>query len=596
MATAIHRNNFAQFFSRLYDSRLFLLACYCSCIASAACFSWLLWDIEGTFNRFPDAYSVSYQTVYLASGAFGFFFLWHLFSALSSCLTHRPFKTALVDNAAPFVAVVISFLAAFPHRSYIAAEISRFHLVHSLITRAGAAAAETEIIFLAVALIPASFLALATNLHVLKNLRLDFGMIQILRCFIFLLLSGAACAGWAGWRERAFERRPGENNILFIISDALTPSHMSCYGYDKNTTPHIAQLAEEGLLFKNFIAASSWSLPSYTTIYTSRYFSYSLDPNGDGWRNPALNMAQIMADNGWYTKSLLTNPFAANAYQATGIQVDATMDFVYGSALLTDRAIGLLREHRTKRFFFHIQYMDPHGPYSPPEPYRSAFFDETEPCADSYDGEIAHLDYQISRLISELEQLELSDNTYVVITADHGEGIETCSGHIYSLENELINIPLIIWGPKMPRGKKIEQVAGHVDLLPTFVEWIGGKMDPRFQGKSLMPLIRDEEAEDRVIFSELYLPRTNPEYHYVSVRKGQWKLLTGDPKGDALYDVKTDPSEDISLVGQESEPLKLLKTEVERFRNGIERGPLSLQGGAFSKEEKDALKALGYVQ
>jgi hypothetical protein len=66
--------------------------------------------------------------------------------------------------------------------------------------------------------------------------------------------------------------RPGTPlNVVLIGVDTLRPDHMGCYGYDRNTMPNVDQLASEGVLFENVIAPSSWTLPSFATVFTSLY-------------------------------------------------------------------------------------------------------------------------------------------------------------------------------------------------------------------------------------------------------------------------------------------------------------------------------------
>ncbi|MEE9504195.1 MAG: sulfatase-like hydrolase/transferase, partial [Thermodesulfobacteriota bacterium] len=60
-------------------------------------------------------------------------------------------------------------------------------------------------------------------------------------------------------------------NIVLITIDALRADHLSCYGYNRTTSPNIDKIAEDGIIFKNAIAPSSWTAPSMASLFTSVY-------------------------------------------------------------------------------------------------------------------------------------------------------------------------------------------------------------------------------------------------------------------------------------------------------------------------------------
>jgi arylsulfatase A-like enzyme len=522
---------------------------------------------------------------------------WHLIAVIAAVLTARDLKSVLTKCALPFIPFLVIVVAADPAKATLGQTLLRIPQTSMLFSGTTSASARVDLLFLTMASAPTLLLFLATALDMVNKstLRPVRSLVRPLTV-VSLMLLVAAFTGWRHWRDAAFLRGEADSNILFIICDAMRPDHLGCYGYHRNTTPFLDELAKEGVVFTNFIAASSWSLPSYSAMYASRYPSYYNDSVvRRSRRENTLNTASMMAEQWYYTKSFLTNPYAAKPY-GTSTNLAATLDFSGGGRTLTNLAAGLLARHADKRLFVHVQYMDPHEPYVPPKPYDRLF---VGPDA-LYDGEIAHLDFQISRLIGQLKELGIYENTYIVLTADHGQGLEgSRAGHGYSLGGELLRVPLIVRGPDIPRGKRIDEPASHVDLLPTFLEWVRGKPDVRCQGKSLMAIINGGESESRVVFSELYYPhdgRTPPEHHFISVQKGAWKLITGGPEGDVLFNVREDPSESINLAAEEQQVFASLKAEIDRFVSDMPEERATFAQFTYTRNELEALKHLGYLQ
>ena len=106
---------------------------------------------------------------------------------------------------------------------------------------------------------------------------------------------------------------------------------------------------------------------------------------------------------------------------------------------------------------------------------------------------MAAVDAEIRTLFDELEQLGFLDNALIVITADHGEefGEHGRMGHGFTLFNGVMRIPLIIVAPGFPAGRVVEENVSLVDVAPTLLELLGLPAPPTFEGRSLVPLMRN---------------------------------------------------------------------------------------------------------
>jgi choline-sulfatase len=157
---------------------------------------------------------------------------------------------------------------------------------------------------------------------------------------------------------------------------------------------------------------------------------------------------------------------------------------------------------------------------------------------------VAHLDHQIGRLLQTLDALGLTSDTRIVYTSDHGDlaGQNGLLGKFCLYEGS-IGVPLIMAGPGIPAGRRVQQIASHVDLFPTILEAMGVPLeaeDSDLPGRSLWPALQGEEA-NVIGFAE---------YHAVGSKAGSfmlrdhdWKLIHHVGMPAQLFDLDADPDE-----------------------------------------------------
>lgn len=171
----------------------------------------------------------------------------------------------------------------------------------------------------------------------------------------------------------------------------------------------------------------------------------------------------------------------------------------------------------------------------------------------TYYGMISCMDDQVGQLLDELDRLGISNNTYVIYTSDHGDG---CGEHgLFSKLTPYDNsagVPLIISGPGIPKGKRIDDLVSLIDIFPTVLEMthipFTGKLRTARPGASLLPLIRGEEHKrlDH-IFCEHH-GNFFPESWYMLVR-GDFKYVHHMNDLPQLFNLEKDPCECTDLTG-----------------------------------------------
>jgi choline-sulfatase len=157
---------------------------------------------------------------------------------------------------------------------------------------------------------------------------------------------------------------------------------------------------------------------------------------------------------------------------------------------------------------------------------------------------VAHLDHEIGRLLHTLEALSLTDDTRIVYTSDHGDlaGQHGLLGKFCLYEGS-IGVPLIMAGPGIPAGRRVKQVASHVDLFPTILEGLGCTLeaeDADVPGRSLWPAIQGEER-DVIGFAEYHA--VGSKVGSFMLRHGNWKLIYHVGMPTQLFDLEADPDE-----------------------------------------------------
>ncbi len=169
--------------------------------------------------------------------------------------------------------------------------------------------------------------------------------------------------------------------------------------------------------------------------------------------------------------------------------------------------------------------------------------------AAGYCGLITHVDEQIGEVMAVAEELGLLDSTRVMYSSDHGElvGAHGLFGKSCLYEGS-VDVPMLLSGPGVPRGREVDEIVSHVDLFPTILEACGVEPAPEdadLPGLSLWPAIRGERRE-RIGFAE---------YHAAGSKSGGFMLREGDLKliyhvgmPSQLFDLAADPHETRDLV------------------------------------------------
>jgi arylsulfatase A-like enzyme len=220
-----------------------------------------------------------------------------------------------------------------------------------------------------------------------------------------------------------------------------------------------------------------------------------------------------------------------------------------------------------------------------------------------YDGGIAYTDNAIGRLLDELRQLGIYDDTLIIITADHGEGFMEHGRVLHSQPyRELTRVPLIMKLPGSKRHARIEEMIGLIDLMPTILDIVGIEYR-NLQGTSLLPVIRGDEASGRSVFT--YKRKRSKEgerFDHIFLRNRDFAFYSRMFGEFELYERSVDIGEAENIAGRDEDLEERLLAETVDFyrKQGSMREKLIGEEPnaevTRTEEEWERLRSLGYVR
>lgn len=368
-------------------------------------------------------------------------------------------------------------------------------------------------------------------------------------------------------------------NIIIYVLDGLRADNLSCYGYERETSPHIDALAHEGVMFENCFTGSTWTRPAAASILTGTYPGVHLIRSRyDMFSTHLRRLPEVLQASCFKTAAFSTmgnvsseigfgqgfdqfyNLFREPDILAKRRRLDAAKEGLMHAPAqkialpqaedVHDYLFPWLQENRKSNTFSFIWSIETHAPYTVPEGFRrfstssAAFPNEGElddirsageadrqRLINLYDNTIYYNDHCLGQIVNYLKALDIYDETLFIVVGDHGDGFYEhgfySHGHVPF--EELIHVPLVM---KFPGGQYAKQrVPGLVELIdifPTVIVVAG--LPPRtadstfVQGRNLLPLLDGTHNQVReYVYSDTQsLEIVN---RYLSVRNQRWKYI-----------------------------------------------------------------------
>ena len=451
-----------------------------------------------------------------------------------------------------------------------------------------------------------------------------------------LLLAVCVACGDAADEAPPEDEALAAPSVILISLDTVRADHLSCYGYERETSPTLDRLAEQGMLFEHFYANSNHTKISHMTMFTG--LLPSVLGMGAGTGNALAPEIPTIADR-FLDAGYQTAAFADGGYllEAWGFQrgfeyYDSRYERVEQKL---DRVEAWLERAEDEPTFLFFHTYGAHMPFLPAEEH-DVFTDpdydgimkervarlrgqllaggqmstlagaghgflrggiderDIEHLKDLYDGCIRQVDAGVARLLNMLDQHGILENAWVVITSDHGEAFKEhgSMGH-RQLHDEELHVPLIIRPPGgLSQPLRIDEVVGQVDLTPTLIEIAGLEQRVVLQGMSLLP---------ETLLGSRAVHAVGWDGDRALIAAGH-KLIDRRDGIIELFDSVNDPHERENLLEGDEEPAALpglLALVARMLESSAElRARLGEPADAreLSEEQLDALRALGYIR
>lgn len=414
----------------------------------------------------------------------------------------------------------------------------------------------------------------------------------------WLVVAAVALVAAAAYRIAAKPSRPARPNVLLIVMDTTRADRCSIGGYERPTTPRLAEFAKDGVTFRDAWTPANWTGPSHASLFTGLSPEHHGFHRGtrpflpDGADTLAVRLGGLGYATGCFTNNVTVSPEFGLAQG-----FDTFVPFYERPERTTpwarethEEAAAWARTQARdgKPFFLFINDMETHLPYVPPAAAAARFVrgtptsDEMEAArrfgypqflgydlgvvkltdaqlrlmSDLYDAEVATLDAEVCDLLDTLRREGILDDTLVVITADHGENIGDhgfCE-HSFSMYRTLLHVPLIMRMPgRFEGGRVVDDVVRMEDLYPTIVEACGAPVPPGLDGASLAHDVAGRVAVSRQPSRTDYAPRLAGFYPGADATKmlraidsaydGRFHLLRYSDGVEELFDLTGDPDE-----------------------------------------------------
>jgi len=435
--------------------------------------------------------------------------------------------------------------------------------------------------------------------------------------FLSALVLTLAVLKLSGQMESSHIESPSSPNILCIMVDDLGFGDLSCQGAKDLRTPHIDQLAAQGMRMTQFYANCTVCSPSRASLLTGRYPDMvgvpgvirQFEDNSWGYLDPtAVLIPEPLNQRGYHTAIIGKWHLG---FEAPNTPNDRGFDYFKGflgdmmddywthlrggvnwmrlnqevidpeghaTNLFTDWTLEYLEERAGDKqpFFLYLAYNAPHFPIQPPADFLNRVKEREPGLSEKRAKNVAfieHLDHHVGRIMEYLDASGLIDNTLVVFTSDNGGALwyEQSNGALRGGKQDMyeggIRVPaFVVWKEKIVPGSNSDRLTLLMDLFPTFAEVAGAELSVSIDGESFLPELMGEvrSPSERTVFWVRREGHVFGGQAYYAARRGDYKILQNTPyEPIQFFNVGKDPYEQTPLETRESEIYTSLRSALQ---------------------------------
>lgn len=418
----------------------------------------------------------------------------------------------------------------------------------------------------------------------------------------------------------------GMPNVILIMVDTLRADHLGVYGYHRQTSPNLDAFAAENLVFLNHRSQAACTFPSVNSLLTSRF---ATEFYGDfmGIPQAVPSLPTLLSAHGYRTAAISASPIVQDQptrFNPHGGFGNGFNEFLPNLAWapaesLFQKAVESMAG-KNGGYFLYLHFIDPHGPYAPPENYNRRFAkphdgpsfilegkpnpieamlfsngpavefsaEDIQHLIDLYDDEIAYFDHWFGRLLAHMKAQPWWEDAIVLVVSDHGEAFMEHNQikHCRCLYDHQTATPLIMKVPKGSYQGSRESLSQNLDVVPTVLELLKIAHPPDlFVGKSLVPIFEKEKEVTPYAFSA--------QSTYRSINDAQHKLIVNLGSGaKEFFNLSLDPNEKLNLAQENPREMEILASALSQWMEQYHHeGDLEK-----AKASQELLRSLGYIQ
>jgi arylsulfatase A-like enzyme len=441
------------------------------------------------------------------------------------------------------------------------------------------------------------------------------------------LSQAAALAGGFALARGARAADASMPNVILCMSDDQGWGDTAYNGHPVLRTPHLDQMAAEGLRFDRFYSGAPVCSPTRGSCLTGRHpYRYGIPTANAGHMKPEeITLAEALKplgyttghfgkwhlgtmtktvkesnrggpaktehysppwDNGFdqcfSTEAKVPTYWKDDAYENYGThywtgpdqKVPAAEISGDDSKLIMDRALPFIRQAAENKtpFFSVIWFHAPHQPVVSASPYTAGYNDHKD-----YYGCITAMDTQMGRLREELRALGIAGNTMLWFCADNGPetlddnapgSTNGLRGRKRSLYEGGVRVPgLLLWPAMLREARTTSMPCSTSDYFPTVLDALDQPLPPRrpYDGVSLLPLLEGKMTERPV-------PIGFESGKQISLTDNRFKIYSSDAGNTyELYDIVADPGESNNIAASHPEVVATMKAAVDAWRRSCSR-------------------------
>ena len=466
----------------------------------------------------------------------------------------------------------------------------------------------------------------------------------------------AAISGCGGPFRQAGGTRRRKPNLLFIWTDEQRADTMAAYGNSKIRAPNLNKLARESVVFEKAYVTQPVCTPNRSAVMTGLWpHTSGCIRNNIPLRRDTPCLPELLNDADYRTAYMGKWHLGDEIFAQHGFEEWVSMEDGYAKyysegrdrsersdyhhflvdkgykpdngtkfsrtfaakrpiehckpKFLEIKACEFLRRHRNDPFILHINFLEPHMPFTGPfdDMYDPAYIELpanfNDPLEDNepsvyrkkrekmikkygpdeqsfraliarYWGLVTQVDTSVGKILDTLDKFGLADNTIVVYTSDHGDMMGShqlvTKGVMYE---EAARIPWLMRVPWMTdKQQMVSQPVSHIDMVPTLLELMGRSAQTQLPGHSLVPLMQGRKAaEDHVLIQWNVASNEDADVRTVVSPDG-WKLSLFKGDKSQLFNLNKDPGETINLFnsGRDSDIIARLTKKIHDWQEKVQ--------------------------